>query len=352
MNITFLIGNGFDLNLGLDTTYSDFVSYYKRTTGKTLVLEEFKESIVENEHLWSDAERELGQYTSKFEEGNAHDFMQCQEDFCVQLIDYLKNEEKRIDYTSIEDKVKIAFKKVNSITKSFPEEERTLIDNIYRQLSNQIIIFNFVCFNYTETLDKCLELIDEFGYHTYKGNKYNHNMGSLIHVHGTVDSEMIFGVNDETQIAKPEIFNCTDGDLYRSMLIKQDANKVFLQGVDDKVAKVIENSHIIYIYGMSLGETDKLWWNRICDWLNQNEERHLIVQKYDAPPKGAFMGNYKLFERRFRRAFAKNLNVEGSKSTNIENRIHITSENIFAEIKNVAKEKYANSIADILPAIV
>ena len=31
MNITFLIGNGFDLNLGLATAYSDFVKYYKET---------------------------------------------------------------------------------------------------------------------------------------------------------------------------------------------------------------------------------------------------------------------------------------------------------------------------------
>ena len=30
MNITFLIGNGFDLNLGLDTRYTDFLSEYKK----------------------------------------------------------------------------------------------------------------------------------------------------------------------------------------------------------------------------------------------------------------------------------------------------------------------------------
>ena len=28
MNITFLIGNGFDLNLGLKTTYHNFLDYY------------------------------------------------------------------------------------------------------------------------------------------------------------------------------------------------------------------------------------------------------------------------------------------------------------------------------------
>ena len=36
MNITFLIGNGFDLNLGLATAYSDFVKYYKETDAEVV----------------------------------------------------------------------------------------------------------------------------------------------------------------------------------------------------------------------------------------------------------------------------------------------------------------------------
>lgn len=30
MNVTFLLGNGFDLNLGLSTSYKDFYSYYTK----------------------------------------------------------------------------------------------------------------------------------------------------------------------------------------------------------------------------------------------------------------------------------------------------------------------------------
>ena len=69
MNITFLIGNGFDRNLGLKTAYSDFVSYYKGldTTDETLI--KFHEHINENEELWSSAEEEIGKYTKEFEEG-------------------------------------------------------------------------------------------------------------------------------------------------------------------------------------------------------------------------------------------------------------------------------------------
>lgn len=36
MNITFLIGNGFDLNLGLATACSDFVKFYKETDAEKM----------------------------------------------------------------------------------------------------------------------------------------------------------------------------------------------------------------------------------------------------------------------------------------------------------------------------
>ncbi len=37
MNITFLIGNGFDLNLGLKTRYTDFYKYYMEHNPNNLI---------------------------------------------------------------------------------------------------------------------------------------------------------------------------------------------------------------------------------------------------------------------------------------------------------------------------
>jgi hypothetical protein len=34
MNIVYIIGNGFDLNLKLDTSYRDFYEYYKKQPSK------------------------------------------------------------------------------------------------------------------------------------------------------------------------------------------------------------------------------------------------------------------------------------------------------------------------------
>lgn len=40
MNITFLIGNGFDINLGLNTRYSDFYPYFVEKSTETNMIRE------------------------------------------------------------------------------------------------------------------------------------------------------------------------------------------------------------------------------------------------------------------------------------------------------------------------
>ncbi|MEB2787271.1 AbiH family protein [Algoriphagus persicinus] len=73
MNILFLIGNGFDLNLGMNTRYADFYEYYnkyiKSSSPKVLTL---KNEISENLQNWSDLELALGQYSSNW--GSLDDF--------------------------------------------------------------------------------------------------------------------------------------------------------------------------------------------------------------------------------------------------------------------------------------
>lgn len=90
MNITFLIGNGFDLNLGLATAYSDFVKYYKETDAENNVLIKFRQDISDNEAHWSAAEIEMGRYTGTFKTGQGEAFSECNTDFCNHLAAYLK----------------------------------------------------------------------------------------------------------------------------------------------------------------------------------------------------------------------------------------------------------------------
>ena len=347
MNITFLIGNGFDRNLGLLTTYSDFVDFYKTTVAKTVVLKKFREDIDRNKELWSDAEIALGQYTSQFDVGRAAAFAECQTDFCEFLSTYLKGQEERIDYDQSTDLIVTAFSQLEEIASPFPTQEQDVIKNIIKKKVNENTKFNFICFNYTSTLDNCLQIVKAstgtLGTHKYGDRIFNHAIGELCHVHGTVDKEMVFGVNDESQIAKEDIFDCDDGDIYKNLLIKVQANASYLENTDAKAKALLDNSQIIYVYGMSIGETDKLWWQRICKWLSGNPDRHLIVQKHGFPTKSVIPTNYQIAERKARREITNHSNLDQSQRNSIENRIHITGDNIFSnisEIANASSNKY------------
>lgn len=63
MNITYLVGNGFDLNLGLETRYADFITVYKNQVLSDKNLENFRWSVASNLALWSNAELAFGKCT-------------------------------------------------------------------------------------------------------------------------------------------------------------------------------------------------------------------------------------------------------------------------------------------------
>lgn len=340
MNITFLIGNGFDRNLGLSTTYSEFVKFYKATKARTETLKGFREHITENEELWSNAEVALGQYTSMLDNGAGAAFSACHTDICEKLAEYLKREETRIDYDAYAENVKKAFTMLNKIIDTFPTTERGVLEQVYKSKQNEEIRFNFICFNYTRTLDKCMEIImtsnPVLGTHRYSNSTMNHKVGALCHVHGTVEQEMVFGVNDDSQIAKNDVFDCEFGDLYKNMLIKQQTNASYQENTDARAAEILNNSHIIYIYGMSIGSTDNLWWDRVCAWLSASSNRHVILSQYSAPARGVVQIEYQVFERKQRQNFTGHSTLDQKKRESIENRIHITNDNIFSEIRNIA----------------
>ena len=339
MNITFLIGNGFDRNLGLKTTYSDFVKVYKKSEAKTDTLRYFHKYISENEELWSAAEEEMGRYTAEFAAGDGAAFYQCHKDFCEKLANYLKEESRKMNYQAMARDIASAFSMMNSLTSSFPTQEREVLDAVYAARKSENITFNFIVYNYTDTLDRCVTTIkrkqEVLGTHQYQSRTHNHTIGDICHVHGTVETQMVFGVNDKTQIAKPEIFECEYGDLYEDLLIKKQANQGYQENTDDKAKRILDNSQIIYIFGMSIGVTDALWWERVCAWLNGSASRHLIVFRYSMPPRGLLEVDYKIEERKAKQEITNFAQLPDNQKREIEKRIHISGANIFADVKDI-----------------
>ena len=75
---------------------------------------------------------------------------------------------------------------------------------------------------------------------------------------------MILGVNDESQIADMELFKDAS-PIYINSLIKTKTNQGNEVRIDEKTHDIINKSAFIYIYGVSLGEIDKIWRQRIID---------------------------------------------------------------------------------------
>ena len=69
MNTVYLIGNGFDVNIGLPTRYVDFYNHYlalDRTHDSSIVSkmkDHLQESLSMEDKYWSDLEEAMGTYT-------------------------------------------------------------------------------------------------------------------------------------------------------------------------------------------------------------------------------------------------------------------------------------------------
>lgn len=347
MRITFLIGNGFDLNLGLQTKYESFLRGYTAIDEQdSPLLSNFKNNILEEADMWSNAEIAFGRYTQKMMEArnDAEDFCSCHEDFCEKLADYLDDQESLIDFNVLKSEIGTSFAKsiaFQNIIKGFREESQTQLKDAASNFSDGYN-YNFISFNYTKTLDKCIDSMCSrpglLGKRTYRNISYDNSTGELHHVHGYTDRDMVLGVNDESQISVPELFDGF-GPEYKNQLIKQQTNKMNEQGIDKKVHSLIQASDLLYIYGMSIGETDALWWQRIASAMKNRGNLHLIIHCYDAPPEGLIRRKYQTFSTVQKEHFLSFSDLPSNEKTMLMDRIHIDNSNIFALLRDTVTQR-------------
>ena len=93
MNILFFIGNGFDINIGMNTRYSDFYNYYQKVKSQNHTVRKVKSNISSNIENWSDLELALGSYTTNLK--GLNDFDEMFEDIGLELSKFLQAEEKK-----------------------------------------------------------------------------------------------------------------------------------------------------------------------------------------------------------------------------------------------------------------
>lgn len=100
-NLLFIIGNGFDIRLGLPTRYSQFIDWYKEQDAPSEFIKEKKENffseLKKHGDDWKDLEIALGEFTINFQ--TAEEFRNFYTDINESLYNYLK---------SIDGKIKVS----------------------------------------------------------------------------------------------------------------------------------------------------------------------------------------------------------------------------------------------------
>ena len=300
--ITFLIGNGFDINVGLNTGYSEFCKYYLNKYSDDMLAKEIKKDY----ELWSDLEIGLGEYTEKVSELNEEEFFESKDVMENALADYLEDQMERIRLTeeNVNDVVMELKDSILNFYKDFPSSQYEDIRKVISSVATGIE-YSFITFNYTDTLDRCLQLTKEhltknIGQHQSGSSVYTDTIGEVLHIHGTTKEELILAVNDESQVKNEKL--CTK-ELNRQCMIKAEANERFGQNKISAAKNIIDNSVIICIFGMSIGATDKMWWEYICKWLAKDDDHRLVIFSRNEDTKGRitnrqlFMMQDKIFNK-------------------------------------------------------
>ncbi len=328
METTFLIGNGFDVCMGMNTRYKDFYEFYSKlpTNNLSPSLKTFREAIADyvckgmkcdkNEIDWSDLEFALGQYSAELTA--SEQFINIVLDVNRELSEYIGEQDRQFQ---IDEGV------AAHLYKDFCNPDRqpflSYVDsqsfaNFKRGLGSENI--HIVNFNYTNTIEK---IRNAYKSKTVLGNSggYAAEVKDIIHIHSQigVDKAILVGVNDPSQIANDKFR--TNQDVL-DVVVKPESNKMFGNGKSSQVKHLLNSSQLVVLFGLSLGETDKLWWEYIGSLLVKQRIR-LLYFAYDNPAEEEPLRLGKR-SRDFRKKFCDAAGIPEEQRSTVDSLIYIS----------------------------
>nr|WP_298924029.1 AbiH family protein [uncultured Allomuricauda sp.] len=325
MQILYIIGNGFDLNLDLKTSYNHFYKHYISVESDNVNVQKLKENISKTYDSWADLELELGNYTQHLEK--IEEFDQISFDIGEELSKYLHLEEKKLEDFEFDQQKFFDYL-------CFPErlflpadtERLIAFKNKWRGHHWNLNIYTL---NYTTVIENI------FGEKQKNVLLANHTSNATIkleeikHIHGYLDNDMVIGVNDISQI-KNEAFK-ENRDILES-IVKTECNKANRNNIDRQFTNKINAANLICIFGSSIGDTDNKWWELIGERLKADCNLIIFTKGEEIPPRIRHM--QARAERTIRNDFLNKTNLFETEMEAVEDKIFIgLNSGMFDEIK-------------------
>ena len=257
MNIVYLIGNGFDRNLGLYTDYPSFYNDYITQNSSSAVITALKNKIRSDYKNWADLEEALGIYLKNIV--NEEDAKAIHKDLLEHLQEYICKENNRFNPQST--RRSDFFTELFSPIKSLRRNQREKLKNGVLRISQDRDLY-IITFNYTETIEKLLNYKNEPIRAFSSGSNYS-TLREIEHIHGFCNPEkgrMALGLDNPSQICN-ETLSKSQKICYR--FVKPTFNDLNGEEHHLKCLKWINNADFICIFGMSIGISDQTWWHAI-----------------------------------------------------------------------------------------
>lgn len=322
MNVLYILGNGFDKAQGLKTSYPEFYEYLEKQNGSD-ILQKMKADIQSDKKLWSDMEKAFGEFTTKI--NTEREFQDLYYELSDHLQNHLKSEDDR--FTPSGELKNKFMQDFSFYGKYLGDLDKIRYENFLNSFRGSHDI-NVMTFNYTNTLEKLLNIKQH-------SNRVEANLGNnkylrnIIHVHGGLEDAIIIGVDNEEQI-KDETFKSNDN--IKDLLIKIQSNHAMKFTKHEICENFIKESHLIIIYGTSLGYTDLRWWNLIGIELKKRDNLAIIQHLYQpnaiSPTRRQLLGG---IERMHQNKLIEKMNIKQEEfSKRIANKLFFTvNSNIF-----------------------
>lgn len=318
MQILYLIGNGFDINLGMKTRFTDFCNIYQEIETDNEALNLLKQNIKENVITWADLEKRFGEYCVNI--ASFEDFKKIYFDLVENLGNYLEKIENEANLNSVNKGV--LFQDLCFPEQALPLGDINDIMAFTSKWTNHEWEINIMTFNYTSTFEKLLGSNYEnsiIGEHHSK--KAAINLRNIYHIHGLLNKGLILGVNDISQILNEDFHK---NKKIIQTLIKSNYNKGRRTVVDQTCINKISIANLICIFGCSLGDTDNCWWELIGKRLLKDDCKLIIFTKGEEI-NARHSYNITWVEDDIKDLFLSKTNLSQEEAENISSKIYVAA---------------------------
>lgn len=311
MNVLHIIGNGFDLNQGLPTSYAHFYEYYlhlmPQKTDSDAVLKLRKklyEKLSDKEtDRWSDLEKTLGELTIEFE--TESEFIDAYLDIYHHMLDYMKTVYDNSEVMKFDKVEGTIYHDLAMPWKYLVARERIEVEKSLPLEYETVSIINF---NYTDTLNRLCDLKKFLGKLIGQYDNRNIIYNGCLHVHHKLENnDILLGVDNPAQILNEKL---RGGEELMNYLIKPQTNVEMGNMVDTRCVELIRNARIISIYGMSIGETDTTWWKEIGNRLMKDNSVRVLYYPFISNIDSVLPIQMPILRREQLRNLCKFLNVK------------------------------------------